>query len=272
MEELPLAEYPGIKVIQLDNAVVMVKLDRGPNNFFDLTLVSSIASAYEHAAANHECRAIVLAAEGKNFCAGANFSPAPADVKAAPASVTRQAPSSENTLYAEAARLVQAPLPVVAAVQGAAVGGGLGLACSADFRVGSPETRLTANFSQLGFHHGFGLTVTLPRIVGSQRANELLLTGKRIGGEEGYRVGLLDRLVRSEELEAAAIALAREIASSAPLSIRSIRATMREGLVEEFRAATDREAVEQSKLRGTHDFREGVRAAVERRAPVFTGR
>lgn len=262
-------EYADITVSQLDDTIVMVRVNRPPNNFFDLTLVQSIASAYEDIGANPKNRAIVLAAEGKNFCAGANFTanpPTPASPAPPP-----PAGSTDNALYSEAARLMAAPLPVVAAVCGAAVGGGLGLACSADFRVGSPETRLTANFAQLGFHHGFGLTLTLPLLVGQQRANELLLTGKRIGGEEGFRLGLLDRLVKSEEIEAEALAFAREIASSAPMSIRAIRATMREGLVERFRAATDREGFEQAKLRGSTDFREGVRATAERRPPVFTG-
>jgi enoyl-CoA hydratase/carnithine racemase len=164
-----------------------------------------------------------------------------------------------------------APLPVVAAIQGAAVGGGFGLACTADFRVGSAETRLVANFAQLGVHHGFGLTVTLPLIVGSQRANELLLTGRRVRGEEGHRIGLLDRFVDGHELEAAAIAFAAEIASSSPLAIRAIRATMRQGLVERFRAATDWESQEQARLSGTRDFLEGVRASAERRPTRFTG-
>lgn len=262
-----MAEYPDILVEQLDEAVSLVRINRPPNNFFDLTLIQSIASAYEDIAADPKARAIVLAAEGKNFCAGANFTATPPGTATATAGAGR----SDNALYSEAARLMQAPLPVVAAVRGAAVGGGLGLACSADFRVGSPDTRLTANFAQLGFHHGFGLTVTLPPLVGQQRANELLLTGKRIGGEEGFRIGLLDRLVEADALEEAAIGFAREIASSAPRSIRSIRATMRDGLVERFRAATDREGFEQAKLRDTQDFREGVRSTAERRLPVFTG-
>jgi enoyl-CoA hydratase/carnithine racemase len=255
-----------IIIDQLDEAIYAVRINRPPHNFFDLALIQAIASAYESIGADPKARAIVLASEGKNFCAGANFTANPPGTTAA-----ASGNAGENAVYTEAARLIAAPLPVVAAVRGAAVGGGLGLACSADFRVGSHDTRLTANFAQLGFHHGFGLTVTLPPIVGQQRAHELLLTGKRIDGMEGYRIGLLDRLVDNAEIEVAAIEFAREIASSAPRSIRTIRATMREGLVERFRAATDREGFEQAKLRGTRDFREGVQATAERRPPVFTG-
>jgi enoyl-CoA hydratase/carnithine racemase len=176
------------------------------------------------------------------------------------------------SVYREAVRVFSSTIPVVAAIQGAAVGGGLGLALSADFRVVSPETRLWPNFARLGFHHGFGMTVTLPAVIGPQRALELLLTGRRVGGEEAVALGLGDRLATGEELRSTAHELAAEIAASAPLAVRSIRQTLRGELAERIRLATEREAAEQGRLMQTEDFREGVRAASERRAPKFTGR
>lgn len=249
--------------VSVDEAtfVATVEVRRPPNNFFDVDLIRSLADAYEALDADAACRAIVLCSEGKHFCAGADFSGSSRGTGAA------------GDLYAEAARLFEAATPVVAAVQGAAVGGGLGLACSADFRVGSPETRLTANFSRLGFHHGFGLTVTLPPLVGQQRANELLLTGRRIDGTAGAAIGLLDRLAPDgEAIRPEASALAAEIAAAAPLAVRSIRSTMRAGLADRVRAATEREDAEQARLRETADFREGIRASAERREPRFEGR
>jgi enoyl-CoA hydratase/carnithine racemase len=123
----------------------------------------------------------------------------------------------------------------------------------------------------IGLHHGFGLTVTLPAIVGQQGAAELFYTGKRINGEEAKGIGLADRLVDAAELRSAAHELAAEIASAAPLAVRAIRGTMREGLAERIKAATDRELAEQQKLWPTADFAEGVKAAAERRSPNFTG-
>lgn len=242
--------------------VATVELRRPPNNFFDVGLIRSLADAYDHLDREPAgCRAIVLCAEGKHFCAGADFSGRSGGT------------GDAGDLYAEAARLFEAKTPVVAAVTGAAVGGGLGLACSADFRIGSPETRMTANFSRLGFHQGFALTVTLPDIVGRQRANELLYTGRRIDGTAAAAIGLLDRLAGStDEVRPAAVALAVEIAGAAPLAVRSIRATMRAGLADRVRAATAHEDVEQARLRETADFREGIRATAERREPRFLGR
>jgi 2-(1,2-epoxy-1,2-dihydrophenyl)acetyl-CoA isomerase len=168
-------------------------------------------------------------------------------------------------------RLFRQPLPIVAAVQGAAVGGGLGVALAADFRVVAPEARFTANFALLGFHQGFGLSVTLPRVVGPQAAMELLTTGRRIGGEEALRIGLADRLVPRDEVRAGAHALAAEIAAAAPLAVRSIRATLRGDLADQLAAAVDHERVEQQRLMRTADFREGVAAVAERRPGRFTG-
>ncbi len=140
---------------------------------------------------------------------------------------------------------------MVAAVQGAAIGGGLGLALVADFRVASPESRWSANFARLGFHQGFGLTVTLPAIVGQQKALELFYTGRRIDGAEAHRIGLADYLVPMEQLRDKARELALEIAESGPLAVRSIRRTMRRGLADRIRIATDHELVEQDWLRTT---------------------
>jgi enoyl-CoA hydratase/carnithine racemase len=238
--------------------VATVEFDRPPHNHFDVALVRALADAYEELDEDPRCRAIVLCSTGRHFCAGADFGAGEG--------------TGGGALYAEAVRLFAAGTPVVAAVQGAAVGGGLGVALSADFRVASPESRFVANFAQLGIHHGFGLSVTLPAVVGHQRALELLYTGRRVKGEEAHAIGLADRLVAAGDLRAEARSLAAEIAVTAPLAVRSIRRTLRGDLADRVRVATEREDAEQAALMATEDFREGVRAVGERRPGRFTGR
>lgn len=240
-----------------DDHIAVVEIHRSPNNFLDTSLIASLADVFEKLDES-PCRVIVLCAEGKHFCAGANFGGGARD--------------DAGDLYAEAVRLFATKTPVVAAVQGAAVGGGLGLALMPDFRIASPEARFTANFARLGFHHGFGLSVTLPRLVGPQVAQELLYTGRRVPGEEALRLGLCDRLAPLTLLRGEAITFAQEIAHSAPLAVRSIRETLRGDLAEAVRAATARELAEQQRLQRTADFREGVAAMAERRMPRFEGR
>ena len=254
------------------------EINRPPDNFFDADLIGSLADAYEWLQRDG-ARAIVLSSVGKNFCAGADFTGRSGQSQSgqsrsmqSQSGQTRMSNGGAGELYEQAFRLFQVPVPVVAAVQGAAVGGGLGLACAADFRVARPQSRFSANFARIGLHQGFALTVTLPGIVGQQRATELLYTGRRIDGEEAARIGLADRLVDAEHLRAAAGDLAAEIASAAPLAVRAIRATMRAGLADRARAAMERELSEQQKLWPTADFAEGVRAAAERRPARFEGR
>jgi len=242
-----------------DDFVATIEIRRPPNNFFSMEVIGGIADALRECDENVAVRSAVICAEGKHFCAGADFSPS-----------SRGAYTTED-LYAAAARIFDAHTPSVSAIQGAAIGGGLGLALSSDFRFAAPEARFSANFSRLGFHHGFGLSVTLPRVVGIQAAADLLLTGRRLDGTAAAEMGLVDRLVPLESLRFDAHAFAREIALSAPLAVRSIRTTLRGDLADEIRAATAHEATEQARLQATEDFREGTAAMAERRVPDFKG-
>ena len=237
--------------------VATVEIHRPPNNFFSMRLIEELADTFEALDAGGQARAIVLCSEGKHFCAGADFA-------------NRGDDENSGQLYAAGVRLFRAALPIVAAVQGAAIGGGLGLALMPDFRVAAPEARFSANFARLGFHQGFGLSVTLPRLVGPQVAAELLYTGRRVKGDEAVAMGLADKLAPIESVRDAAHELAAEIAMSAPLAVRSIRATLRGDLADQVQAATDHEAVEQARLQTTDDWKEGVSAMAERRTPNFT--
>ena len=256
--------------IEKSGHVALVEIRRPPNNFFDIPLIKDIASAFESFDEEHTIRAIVLASQGKAFCAGANFG----DGSTLDAQGRRPNESGPGVapLYIEGNRLFRTKKPIIAAVHGAAVGGGLGLAMVADFRVTCPEARFCANFTRLGFHPGFGLTVTLPAVIGETKAALMFYTSRRVAGEEAYAMGLADVLVPQDQVRDAAIKLASEIAENSPLGLIATRMTMRNGIADRVRKATDHELEEQTRLRKTEDFKEGVNAVSERRIPNFKGR
>ena len=258
--------------VSLEDHVATVEIDRPPHNFFDRDLIAQIADAYGELDDDPTCRAILLKSNGRSFCAGANFGSGRGDQSGNDEFTEEGFKNTTGLLYREGVRLFSAKKPVVAAVQGAAIGGGFGLALTADFRVAAPEARFAANFVKLGIHPGFGLTVTLPNLIGPQAANLMFLTGRRIKGEEALQLGLVDQLAPLDSLAAAAQRLAAEIAENAPLAIVSVRATMRQGLADRIAAATDHELAEQQWLRGTQDAEEGIRAVAERRPGNFQGR
>ncbi len=240
--------------------VSTVEIHRGPNNYFDVSLIHELAEAIAALENDERCRAIVLASEGKNFCAGAVLGPE-----------SGMGSSERRRLYSECLPLFSGTKPVVAAVQGAAIGGGLGLSLVADFRITSSESRLSANFARFGFFPGFGLTKTLPTLVGHQKAAELFFTGKRISGDEAFRIGLSDLVTSSATIRSEAITLARDISESAPLSVQALRRNLRRIPVGELKVAMEHEADIQDELEQSDDFREGLNAMQERRHPTFRG-
>ena len=255
-----------------------IEIRRPPLNFFDISLINQIADALDEFDRDIEIRSSVLSAQGKAFCAGANFQdPARQEQEARAAQGTASGDPADslgpiNHLYIQAVRIFRCKKPIVAAVQGAAIGGGLGLAVSVDFRITCPEARFSANFTKLGFHPGFGLTVTLPELIGKNNAELMFYTSRRVTGEEALRMGLANECVPQAEVGPAAMKLASEIAECSPLGLVSTRATLRAGLADRVMAATNHELDEQTRLRATEDFKEGVKATEERRVANFRGR
>ena len=255
--------------IEKSGHVALVEIRRPPSNFFDIPLIKEIAEAFESFDEDVDIRAVVLAAQGKAFCAGANFG------DGSTLDTQGRRPNEPGPgvapLYIEGNRLFRTQKPIIAAIHGAAVGGGLGLAMVADFRVTCPEARFCANFPRLGFHPGFGLTVTLPAVIGQTKAALMFYTSRRVTGEEAYTMGLADVLVPQQEVREAAIKLASEISENSPLGLIATRMTMRGDIADRVRKATDHELEQQTRLRKTEDFKEGVKSVFERRLPNFKG-
>ncbi len=239
-----------------------LRLRDHPTIFFDTQLIQDLASCFTACEDSGEVRAIVLCAEGKHFCSGNDF-------RKRDPKLTGLKVGEPNPLYQAAAEMFGVRIPVVGAIQGAAIGGGFGLALVPDFRVVSNETRMAANFVKLGFYPGFGLTATLPRLIGEQNASLLLMTGRRIDGATAKDMGLADVIVEKDGIRNAAIELASELAQNAPLSVEAVKATLRGNLAELVRNQTAEEAAHQARLQRTADFKEGITAVAERREGQF---
>ena len=252
-------QFGNVTVDWAEPTVAIVEFARPPLNYVDPLLLGEIADAYEWCEESL-ARVIVVCSAGKHYCAGAQLSADESDPVA-----------RIRATYAQALRLFQCGIPVVAAVQGAAVGAGLGLACSADLRVAASTTRFVANFSLLGTHPGFGLTVTLPAIVGDQHALDLFYTSRPVDGIEARTLGLCDVLSESDDVRSVAVALATRIATTAPLAVRQIKRTLRGDLHDRVADALQREIAAQEVLGATTDHREGIAAMIERRAARFIG-
>ncbi len=259
--------------VETTGAVALVTLHRPPHNLLTVAVLGEVADAVDRAAdrgaaGGGAARAVVLASEGRSFCAGANFRSSEAPDPTDGGSFARQT----SAFYEQAARLFESAVPLVAAVQGAAIGAGFGLALACDLRVVGERGWFQANFVRLGIHPGFALSATLPGIVGPARAADLFLTGRRLGAEEAGLWGLANRLVAEGAEIEAALELAGEIAAGAPLAVASTRATMRAGLAAAARAMMGHELDEQAALAGTADAIEGVKAMLEGRQPRFEAR
>jgi enoyl-CoA hydratase/carnithine racemase len=250
--------------LEVHGHVARLEFCNPPQNFATIALLRGIADALESLDDDAQVRAVVLSAEGKVFCAGADL--------ASPEGLGTQNDDPLREFYEQAIRLYSVRKPIVAAVRGAAIGAGLGLAVAADFRVVSTEARFSANFTRLGFHPGFGLTYTLPRLIGPQHATEMFLTGERYRPEAVAAWGLVDRIVGAEKLVEEALSFAAKIAVNAPLALLATRATLRAGILDAVGTALTLEHAEQLKLKDSEDFAEGVRAMNERRSANFKGR
>jgi enoyl-CoA hydratase/carnithine racemase len=250
--------------VRIHNHVGLLLFQNPPRNHATVSLLRLVADALENLDSDPAVRAIVLASEGKAFCAGADL--------VSPNGFGAKSDDPLREFYDQAIRIFSSRKPIIAAVQGAAIGAGLGLAVAADFRVATPEARFSANFTKLGFHPGFGLTCTLPRVIGHQRAMEMFLAAGRYKAEDVADWGLVDRMAGAGKLRETALAFAGEIAENAPLALLATRATVRGDLAEQVRSALVREHREQLTLQSTEDFAEGVRAMTERRPGNFVGR
>jgi enoyl-CoA hydratase len=247
--------------------VATITLNRPENrNSMTPDVLEGLGGAVSRARADADVRCVVVTGRGSSFCAGADF-------RARREEIPEVAPFERSyAMYAPFLSLLDVEVPTIAAMQGHAIGGGLGLAVVCDLRVANREARYGANFVRLGLHPGMATTYLLPRLMGVPRATEWLLTGRIGSGQEAAEAGLVQHAVAAESVRDKALELAREIASAAPLAVRWTKRSIYQGLGWNPSEHARLEAHVQSRTMETEDFREGVAALLEKREPSFRGR
>lgn len=234
------------------------------------TLRDDLHDALTRAAADPEVRVIIITGAGKGFCAGG-------DVKAMNEAresrrerplLEKIAPGRDRTLLA----MREAPQPIIAAVNGAAAGAGMNLALACDIRLAATTAKFSQAFVKRGLHPDWGGTYFLPRIVGMAKACELIFTGAVIDAAEALRLGVVSQVLPPDELLPAAHTLAGAIAAGPPIAIRLAKRGLYRNAEADLRSALEYETFAQNACFETEDAREGIRAFVDKRPPVFRGR
>jgi enoyl-CoA hydratase/carnithine racemase len=255
-------------LLERDGAIATITLNRpDERNTMSPGLLDGFARAVAEVRAGSEIRCVIITGRGTCFSAGANLG----------ASLQREDEPGKQphersfAMYEPFLTLLELDVPVIGALNGHAVGGGFGLALLCDIRIACRDARYGANFTRLGVHPGMAITYVLPRLIGVERAAELLFTGRLISGAEAERLGLVSKAVPADEVYSNALVLAREIAACAPAAVRMTKRSLYRHLTWDARQAAAYEAFAQAATLTTADAREGIAALLEKRVPAFTG-
>jgi enoyl-CoA hydratase/carnithine racemase len=268
-ERSKLGTEPAV-LYEVRDRIGLITLNR-PSNRNSMTpeLLDEFSEASRRARADPELRAVVIVGRGSCFSAGADFRSV----------VQRSAPGRYRfphersfAMYEPFLSVLDIEVPVVAGLNGHAVGGGFGLALLCDIRVASSEAKYGANFAKLGIHAGLGITHTLPRSVGLAKAAEMLFTGRLLTGTEAARLGLANEAVAAADVPSRSLAVAAEIAENAPLALRALKRGLRGADAGAIREAAWQESFVQAQTLETEDAAEGMAALLEKRRPQFHGR
>jgi enoyl-CoA hydratase/carnithine racemase len=255
--------------VGIEDHIAVVTLSRPEkHNALDLAMFDGIVAAAEGLAAEPSVRAVVLHGEGPSFCSGLDFGSVMADARGLDAVVEPLRGEVPNRFQRAAYDWIQLPVPVLAAIHGACLGGGLQIALAADIRFATPDARLSVMESRYGLIPDMSITRTLPRLVGADVAKELTYTGRVMSGAEAAELGLVTHL--SEDPLGAARELAAEIAVRSPDAVRAAKRLFDSGWSGPPEQTLALEAELQQRLIGSANQLEAVSAALRKRPPEFT--
>lgn len=235
-------------------------------NALNTRMLRELEAAFDHLAEEQEIRAVIVTGSGeKAFIAGA-------DIGEMEGHTSEEAERFSRSGHRLMAKIEQLPQPVIAAVNGYALGGGCELALACDFRLASRNAQFGQPEVRLGIIPGFGGTQRLPRLIGPGLAKELLFTGRTIPAERAREIGLVNEVYGSRaELDAHAFQLAETIAGRAPLAVQRIKKLVNHGPEKPFNRALHDETEQFSGLFITRDQKEGMKAFLNKRKPDFLG-
>ncbi|WP_409302060.1 enoyl-CoA hydratase [Peribacillus sp. SCS-155] len=250
----------------VENQVAFLTINRPPANALSSGLIKEISAFLDEVEANNEIRVIVIHGEGKFFSAGA-------DIK----EFTTVTSGEEFSRVAAAGqkvfeKLENFPKPVIAAIHGAALGGGLELAMSCHIRLVTENAKLGLPELQLGLVPGFAGTQRLPRFVGPAKAAEMLFTSEPITGNEAAQLGLANKAYSEGELLPKAKEMAFKIAKKSPIALKTAIELLRYTKHDGFYKGVEEEAAAFGSVFVTEDAKEGIGAFIEKREPVFKGK
>ncbi len=247
--------------------IAILKFNRPDNrNSMDAETLADFKSGLDKVRNDASIRCLVITGSGSTFCGGADLKNSIVN----DGSVL--SPDVLMDFYRPFLSVGLLKIPVIAAVNGHAVGGGFGLALLCDIRIVNFEARLGANFARLGIHSGMAVSYILPRLVGISQACELLFTGKMISGDKAARMGLASAALHEDQVLDRALCLAHEIAQSAPVAVQMMKQSIYSQLDWNPVRAAGHESEYQARTFETWDSTEGIAALLEKRAPQFTGR
>jgi len=254
-------------LVEQDGAVLVVTINRPKVlNALDARTLAELDAVFSDAAGRDDVRVVLLTGAGeKSFVAGADIN----ELSVQTAVGGREHARRGQALFNRIERLGK---PVIAAVNGFALGGGCELAMACTLRLAADSARFGQPEINLGLLPGYAGSQRLPRLVGRGRALELLLTGRQIPADEAFRIGLVNRVVPAAELATEARTLAQAVAAKAPIAVRYILEAVASGLEMSLADAQDYEATLFGLVSTTEDMREGTKAFLEKRKPDFKGR
>ena len=258
-------------IVTKEAGVATLTLNRPDKlNAWDEEMMEEGAQAIEEIRSDLDILVLVLTGAGRGFCAGADVTSL---ARLTERRSVRDELSNRQGIVAVAYQLRQMDRPVIAAINGVVAGAGFGLALACDIRIASDQARFSQIFVKRGLVPDTGSTYFLPRIVGTEKACELMFRGNVIDAYEAQRLGIVSRVVPHEELMNEVMALARELTSSAPIALGLAKRAIYKGASEiDLAAQMDFELYLNSLLFGTEDFKEGVMSFLEKREPRFLGR